>query len=165
MDLDSALEGKPAEGTSATDILRADHREVERLFAQYEDADGDAQSRLVLMRTLCMQLELHDRLEREVFYPAAGRLMPDAVAAAAREHDELMQIVSSLRERNTCDRECDEALSKLRTLVDRHVHEEETELFPGFEKQSPDLCALGEQLVSYKEAATRSTESFEGPAT
>jgi hypothetical protein len=165
MDLDSALEGKPAEGTSATDILRADHREVERLFAQYEDAEGDAQSRLVLMRTLCMQLELHDRLEREVFYPAAGQLVPDAVAVAAREHDEIMQVVSSLRERSTCDRDCDRALANLRTLVDRHVHEEETELFARLEKQGPDLCALGEKLVRHKEAATRSTESFEGPAT
>ena len=165
MDLDSALEGKPAEGASATDILRADHREVERLFTQYEDADGDAQSRLVLMRTLCMQLELHDRVEREVFYPAAVHVMPDAVAAAAQEHDELMQIVNGLRERSTCDRDCDEAIANLRTLVDRHVHVEETELFPRFEKQSADLCALGQQLVSYKETATRSTESFEGPAT
>ena len=165
MDLDSALEGKPAEGASATAILRADHREVERLFSEYENAEGDAQLRLVLMRTLCMQLELHDRLERDVFYPAADHAVPDVVAAAAREHDAIMEIVSSLRERSTCDRDCDQALARLRTLVERHVHEEESDLFPRFESASRDLRALGEALVKHKEALTRSTEEFEGPAT
>ena len=166
MDLDSALENKPAEGALATEVLRADHREVERLFDEYEGAGTDAHARHVVMQALCMQLELHDRLEREVFYPAVRALDEALVDRAAREHEQLMKLVADLRERDRCDTECDALVSRVKSLVEKHVQEEEQTLFPHVEhKDAGWLRELGTQLVKLKEVLTRSTEEFEGPAT
>jgi hemerythrin superfamily protein len=166
MDLDSALENKPAEGAPATEVLRADHREVERLFDEYDRAGTDAHARHAVMQALCMQLELHDRLEREVFYPAIRALDDALVDRAAREHEEVMKLVANLRERDRCDADCDAFVSRVKSLVENHVTEEEQTLFPRVEqKDAASLRELGTRIVKHKEALTRSTEEFAGPAT
>jgi len=166
MDLDSALADKPAEGATATDILRADHDEVDRLFADYARADGEVHARRLALKTLCMQLELHDRLEQSVVYPALREIVPDLADAAIREHAEIRNLIAELRERDDCDADCAATMSRLQTVVERHVREEEDTLFPRIERESDTwLRELGVAIVKCKEALTRSTEEFEGPAT
>ena len=166
MDLDTALTGKPAEGATATEILRADHREVRRLFAEFAHAEGDAHARHVAAQALCMQLELHDALERSVFYAALTGLERELVSAALAEHDEIVAIVGALRELAECDARCAADVERLQALVDAHVDEEEHALFPRVEQHDAAwLRDLGIALVKRKEELTRSTEEFEGPAT
>jgi hypothetical protein len=166
MDLDSALTDKPADGATATDILRADHREVDDLFNEYYSAGGDAHARGVIAQTLCMQLELHDQIEREVFYPAASDVDPDAVEHAESAHETIAAAVERVRVSADASRDTAAAVAELRALVMPHVEEEEQRLFPLLEQRSESwLRELGCALVARKEELTRSTESFEGPAT
>jgi hemerythrin superfamily protein len=166
MDLDSALNDKPAEGASATDILRADHREVRRLFEEFVEDRGEPLVRKVAARSLCLQIELHDAIEREVFYPALRESQRAKVDWFLHEHDEVMRIVLDVRDREEWDDQCDAVMSRLRTLVERHAREEEEELFPLVEAMDAGwLRELGIAIVRQKEALTRSTEEFEGPAT
>jgi hemerythrin superfamily protein len=166
MDLDSALSDKPAEGATATDILRADHREVERLFAEYELAGSEGHARRVAMQTLCIQLELHDALETSVFYPALREIDPQRVGTAEGDHEQVRALLGELRGRDDCDAGCDGVIAQLEALVTAHVRREEHELFPRLEKYSNQwLRGLGLRLVQRKEELTRSTEEFEGPAT
>jgi hemerythrin superfamily protein len=166
MDLDSALTDKPAEGATATDILRADHREVERLFAEYEGAGDEGHARRVAMQALCTQLELHDALETTAFYPALKTMDPKRISSAERDHDRVRALVGELRGRNECDASCDSLVAQLEALVAAHVRREEHELFPRLEEQSEQpLRELGLALVKRKEELARSTEEFEGPAT
>jgi hemerythrin superfamily protein len=168
MDLDSALSDKPAEGATATDILRADHREVEQLFAEIDRAGGEGHARRVAMRTLCIQLELHDALETSVFYPALREMDPQRVGAAERDHDAVRALLEDLRAREdgNGDNDSDSVIEQLRALVTAHVQREENELFPRLERQSNQwLRDLGLMLVKRKEELTGSTEEFEGPAT
>src|SRR5215210_4450704 len=130
MDLDSALSGKPAEGATATDILRADHREVERLFTEYERAGREAHARRVAVQTLCLQLELHDALETSVFYPAVRELDPQRLGTAERDHDRVRTLLRELRECDDRDVGCESLIAELKTLVSAHVQREENELFP-----------------------------------
>ncbi|MEN3355632.1 MAG: hypothetical protein V7640_3790, partial [Betaproteobacteria bacterium] len=117
MDLDSALSDKPAEGAAATDILRADHREVERLFAEYELAGSEGHARRVAMQTLCIQLELHDALETSVFYPALREIDPQRVGSAEGDHEQLRALLGELRGRDDCDAGCDGVIAQLKALV------------------------------------------------
>jgi len=166
MDLDSALTGKPAEGAGATEILRADHREVRRLFAEYERVKHDGHAAAAVAQTLCMQLELHDEVEREVFYPAVREASPEVVDAAMDAHEDIAAAADDLRARADDGEPLDDAFARLRALVERHVRVEEEELFPALETQrAAMLCEIGREIVTRKEALTRSTESFEGPAT
>lgn len=166
MDLDSALAGKPAEGATALDILHADHLEIERLFGEYHSAEHDSQLRRVTLQTLCMQLELHDKLEASSLYPALRKMRPQIVGDAERDHDDIRHRVRELRERNDCSAECDNKLTQLQALVEHHVRDEEDGLFRYLQQQSDQwLRALGTALVRCKEELTRSTAEFEGPAT
>jgi hemerythrin superfamily protein len=166
MDLDAALNGKPSEGASAVEILRADHREVSRLFQEFAEDRGEPLARKVAARSICLQIELHDAIEREVFYPALRESQRAKVDWFLHEHDEVMRIVLDVRDREEWDDPCDAAMLRLATLVERHAREEEDELFPLVEAMDAQwLRELGSAIVSQKEALTRSTEEFEGPAT
>ena len=166
MDLDSALTGKPAEGAGATDILRADHREVRRLFTEFEAARGDAHARAALAQALCMQIELHDALEREVFYPAARECDAQRVRDAEHDHETIAAASERVRMRADGGDALEQAVSELKARIEPHVAREESELFPAVEARGTDwLRKIGEALVCRKEQLTRSTESFEGPAT
>jgi hypothetical protein len=166
MDLDSALTGKPAEGAGATDILRADHAEVMRLFGEYDAARGEYHARIVLSRAICLQLDLHDRLEHEVFYPAVQELEPDRIAEAEREHEAMREAAAAVKHDADAGGNPDEAVGRLKGLVEAHVRSEEGRLFPQVERRpEAELLSLGRRLIETKEKLTGSTRELEGPAT
>jgi hemerythrin superfamily protein len=166
MDLDTALTGKPAEGASATEILSADHREAEQLFADFERAGGDDHTARVAARTLCLALELHDTIEKEVFYPAVLEIDSAAVERAFGAHAEIERAVEELKRRADVNEALGETVARLKGLVTAHVEEEEGRLFPRVEAGAKgSLRELGTALIKRKEELTGSTRSLEGPAT
>ena len=50
-------------------LLKADHREVEDLFAKFKAAKGTAQEK-TLVQQICAELSTHTVIEEEIFYPA-----------------------------------------------------------------------------------------------
>jgi hemerythrin superfamily protein len=166
MDLDTALTGKPAEGATASEILRADHREAEGLFAEFERAADDAQAARVIARTLCLALELHDTIEKEVFYPAVLEIDEATVERAFGAHAEIGRVLDELKRRADADQALGETVARLKSLVTAHVEQEEQRLFPRVEAAGQDaLRDLGAALFKRKEELTGSTRSLEGPAT
>jgi hemerythrin superfamily protein len=166
MDLDTALTGKPAEGAPATEILRADHREAERLFSEFERAADDEQTARVIAQSLCLALELHNTIEKEVFYPAVLDIDSAGVEHAFGRHAEMEDLLDDIKNRADDDAPLDEAVTRLKELVMSHVKEEEQSLFPRVEKDAGgSLRDLGAALIKRKEELTGSTRSLEGPAT
>ena len=165
MDLDSALTGKPADGAGATELLRADHREVSGLFDEYTRARGAGQTRGVIAQTIAMQLELHDAIESEVFYPAIEERASELVESAMEAHADIARLVDALKDEDD-DKQRDDLVTRLKAAVEAHVREEEGALFPRVETIGAEaLRALAQEMVKRKEELTRSTETFEGPAT
>lgn len=66
----------PATAVDAVELLEADHREVEELFAQFEASESDADKRDLAI-AICVALKVHARLEEEIFYPAAFAVLDD----------------------------------------------------------------------------------------
>jgi hemerythrin superfamily protein len=166
MDLDTALTGKPAEGARATDILRADHREARHLFAEYRGAANDVHAAKVIAQTLCMKLELHDTIERDVLYPIAREVDAQWTANAAKAHDAIVTCVERVRAAADTGERLEDAIGQLQARVEEHVADEEKQLFPKLEaERASSLADIGRALIKRKEELTRSTESFEGPAT
>src|SRR6185503_19017025 len=56
----------------ATDLLESQHRLVEKLFDQYENAK-DMSEKTSLFEQIAKNLVGHDAIEREIFYPACER--------------------------------------------------------------------------------------------
>src|SRR5678815_5469325 len=63
----TGAEGEQSRG--ADQLLKADHRSVEKLFRQYEQATEPRQEQ-ELARSICTELVVHSELEESHFYPA-----------------------------------------------------------------------------------------------
>lgn len=75
---------KKKEPTDAIQMLEADHRNVEKLFGEF--LKTDAGRRQQVAQEIFRELEIHGRLEEEVFYPALQRgEEPEAPAAEASD--------------------------------------------------------------------------------
>ena len=107
----------------AIELLRSQHREVERLFAEARrGADlGD----------LFDALALHAMLEEQQFYPATRAARSgDELRAAVEEHLAIKQLVADLLGCEPSDPQFEARLKLLEDEVRQHVAQEEEELFP-----------------------------------
>jgi hemerythrin superfamily protein len=62
----------------ATDLLKKQHRQVEKLFKEVEKTE-DPKQRRKLMEQITADLKMHTQIEEELFYPAVrevGRRRP-----------------------------------------------------------------------------------------
>ena len=80
----------------AVALLKADHRKVEDLFAQFEAANGDGKKK-VLAEKICMELTVHTKLEEDIFYPACeGKVDEDLLKEAYVEHDGAKVLIAEI---------------------------------------------------------------------
>jgi hemerythrin superfamily protein len=126
----------PAEGATVADagdvvdLIESDHREVERLFAELQQAPD---RRPLLLPVLTTLLTAHSRAEESEVYPAAKEEAGEAeeVAHSQEEHEEADQMLAALQQLDPQTPEFDKALQELVDAVSHHVEEEETKVLPG----------------------------------
>jgi len=113
-----------------------------------------------------MQIELHDLVEREIFYPAIEPQAHDAVDSALRAHDDIQQCVQLLRRLPVADAEHDSTMMRLMDLLEYHFKEEEEVLFPLVEsRMGGRLRALGADIIKRREKVVGAVSDLEAPAT
>ncbi|MCK9517718.1 MAG: hemerythrin domain-containing protein [Dehalococcoidia bacterium] len=143
-------------GTDAIKLLKDDHNKVKDLFAEFEKADGRSKKRIA--KETILELEVHAKLEEEIFYPKFLETVKDEMitAEAEEEHhvaetvmDELKQMLQS----SGTDVHFDAKYMVLAENVKHHIQEEEKEMLPKAEKKMGKemLADLGEQMVQRKE--------------
>jgi hemerythrin superfamily protein len=141
--------------TDATILLTRDHREVSRLFKQYEklaDAEADASDRQALAEQICMLLTTHATIEEEIFYPAARQadVEGDLLDEAQVEHASAKDLIAQIRAMTPDEALYDAKVKVLGEYIDHHVQEEENEMFPKCRKSDMDLAGLAQQLSERK---------------
>ncbi|MBC7793701.1 MAG: hemerythrin domain-containing protein [Clostridia bacterium] len=141
--------------TDAIELLKADHRNVERLFTEYEKLVEDEASyneKEGLATTICAELTIHTQVEEEIFYPAARDILDeeDLVDEAVVEHATAKDLIAQLSEMSPDDDLYDAKIKVLSELVEHHVEEEEDEMFPKLKKAKLDTAALGPQMAERK---------------
>jgi len=149
----SARSGMKAQ--DAIKLLKADHDEVEELFAQYEKQKKRDGAKAELIEKICNALTVHAQIEEEIFYPAAREALEnegeELVDEAEVEHGSIKSLVEQLGAMSPDDELCDAKVKVLSEYVKHHVKEEEGELFPKLKKTDLDLEALGTELAERKE--------------
>lgn len=134
-------------------LLRDDHRTVEQLFKQFEEAKGDGRKEK-LARRICLELTIHTRIEEEIFYPACeGAVDEDLLKEGFVEHDAAKLLVAEIEANEGADDAFfDSKVKVLSEEIDHHVEEEEKPggVFAQARKGKLDLDALGEQLAARK---------------
>ena len=135
----------------ATALLRADHKRVSDLFAEYEKTRSPVR-KMALVTKICTELSVHAQVEEEIFYPAVKAALKDKelVPEAIIEQATMKALISQV-EGVTPDGEMFDAKIKvLSEYVKHHVKEEHTEMFPKAKASKLDLVELGARLTDRK---------------
>jgi hemerythrin superfamily protein len=136
----------------AVEMLESQHREVEKLFAAFEEARGEEQREIFLQ--IADKLAVHAAIEEKHFYPAAkAKNTEDMLLEAAEEHLSVKRVISDLLALDEEDETFEAKVMVLKEQVEHHVEEEEDELFPKVEKllDETTLEALEQEMTATQE--------------
>ena len=147
----------------ASDILREDHRKVKELFRLFENTK-DPQEQKAIAHNAILELDIHSRLEEEIFYPAVRRMggREDEVEEMMDEAEEEHHVVELLsRELMGMQPENPDFAAKFTVLsenVKHHIEEEESEMLPQADQLDPQkLEELGAQMQQRKQQLLTAT--------
>ncbi|MEX2546779.1 MAG: hemerythrin domain-containing protein [Chloroflexota bacterium] len=117
----------------AITLLKKDHELVKKLLAEGEETTERAEkTRTELFARLKSELQIHERIEEEVLYPAL-RDNPKSEEIAYEAYEEHHVVDTILEELETTPTDSPEWLAKFTVAkenLEHHIEEEEGELFP-----------------------------------
>ena len=141
----------------AVELIKSDHRTVEKLFREFEEAGDRAyKTKQELVAQIVEELEVHATIEEEIYYPAveakARKDGKELIAEAVEEHHVVKILLGELRSMSSEDEAFDAKVTVLMENVRHHVEEEESELLPQSEKilDGDELTRLGEEMAARK---------------
>lgn len=148
--------------TDAIVMLKNDHKEVRKLFREFQAAGEDATKKKGdLVSKIIELLTVHTYIENEIMYPEVRRLMPDLeddVLESYEEHHVADVLVMELFAMKPDAERFDAKTTVLIENVTHHIEEEEDEWFPkvraGLGRKQ--LAELGERMLEAKAKAPRS---------
>jgi hemerythrin superfamily protein len=115
----------------ATDVLRNAHELFRKLFTEHRGCSPDKKREI--FRTLKRELEIHARIEEELFYPAVVKLRSTEARAIVRtgleEHQILEGLLAEIDQMDVKDQGYDERIAALRESLERHLRDEEDRIF------------------------------------
>ena len=156
---------------NVTGMIRLDHLHALALFRRFKPDTSQARKR-ALMENACLALDIHARLEEEIFYPALRAAGGDTevLDKSKPEHDEMRRIIATIRHMSVSDPHYDRTVWELMRTVLHHVADEESILLPEAERRlAGQLGRLGRQMTKRRiellkphlgEIARTSVQSF-----
>ena len=114
------------EEMDAIALLKADHRKVEDIFAQFEKATSTSKKQSLALQA-CLELKVHTALEEEIFYPAcrAAGVEEDLMDESYVEHDSAKLLINEIEAASAEDDFYDAKVKVLSEAIEHHVEEEE----------------------------------------
>lgn len=146
----------------ALSLLKKDHAKVKGLFKEVEGlGDRAAGARKKLFEQIDQELELHARIEEQIFYPAFKKKAAkdsekkDEVLEAYEEHAIVKHLLGELKAMEPRDETYKPKIQVLMELVQHHVKEEESEMFKMARElfKPNELDVLGQQIAEAKQLA------------
>lgn len=119
--------------TDAIVALKQDHKEVAKLFAEFERKSTSERRKKSIVPDVLSKLAVHTAIEDEIFYPAVRKLVPqlkDDLLESSEEHHVVDVLAAELEK---LDPDHERYLPKFTVLMENvrhHVKEEEQEWFP-----------------------------------
>jgi hemerythrin superfamily protein len=148
--------------TDAIVLLKADHKEIKRVFRQFEQAGEDAvKEKGELVGKMIELLTVHTYLENELIYPEVRRLLPDLeddVLESYEEHHVADVLCMELAGLKPDAERFDAKTTVLIENVTHHIEEEEQDWFPKVREGlgRKQLSDLGERMQEMRPKAPRS---------
>lgn len=149
---DSHRRTKNGSPKDAIALLKADHRQVEEWFSEFEKAK-DGKRKAALAKQICTALKVHTQIEEEIFYPAFLEATEDEDThhEAEVEHNGAKRLIADIESRPSDDY-FDARVTVLSEMIKHHVKEEEQPdgMFAKARKSDMDLAEIGKQLQARK---------------
>jgi ERCC4-related helicase len=134
-------------------LLKADHRQVEEWFEQFESTRSDERKKK-LAGQICQALQVHTQIEAEIFYPAflEATEEEDIHHEAEIEHDSAKKLIAEIEASGPDDDYYNAKMKVLSEMIKHHVKEEEQRdgMFAKARQSDMDLKELGSQLAARK---------------
>ena len=150
------------EFTDAIAMLKADHRDVEQLFAKFESASGDGKKQQIA-ETICTELKIHTSIEEEIFYPAfRGKIEDVDLDEAYVEHDAAKVMINEIMSGGPDEEFYDAKVKVLQEQIEHHVKEEEMReegMFAQCRQSDVDLVALRDEMLPRKQELMEQAET------
>jgi hemerythrin superfamily protein len=146
---------KPSASAKAPDaiaLLRADHKNVSALFAQYEKSRSAGRKKSIVAQ-ICTELTVHTQIEEEIFYPAVKAALKDKelVPEATVEHASVKSLIEQVEGKEPDGEMFDAKIKVMSEFVKHHVKEEQNEMFPKAKKTKLDMNELGARMAARKD--------------
>jgi len=151
----------------ATTLLRYDHAAVGKLLRRLgRTSRRAANTRRSLIDKLATKLDVHGRIEEEIFYPALERepSLQARLEESRHTHAVVQDLVAEVQRLPPGDGRVGARVRQLQAAVLHHAGEEEREMFPVAERSfdPAELERLGQELRQRKQELARGLKSREG---
>ena len=135
-------------GEDALDVLANDHERIAQLFARFDKLASNGPRKASLVERICDEIELHSRIEEEIFYPSVRAAIDDdaLMDEASVEHETAKSMIVQLRALRPGDFHYDAKVSVLCAYIRHHVEQEEREIFPRARRIELNFVALARAL-------------------
>jgi len=149
------------QSTDAIVLLKADHKEIRKAFADFEKAgDGAEKTKQRLVDKMIELLTVHTYIENEVMYPRVRALLPDLeddILESYEEHHVADVLVMELSAMSASDERFTAKTTVLIENVTHHIKEEEDDWFPEVRKGlgRKQLQEIGAEMVKARKTAPR----------
>ncbi|MFP3496245.1 hemerythrin domain-containing protein [Pseudomonas sp. SIMBA_059] len=149
---------------NAIDLLKADHEKVKAILTQLsESTERGVKKRTELLDKLEMEVSIHTQLEEQILYPAfkaaGGKDEAEMYYEAKEEHRTVDSLVlPDLKSTDPTSPEFAGRVKVVKELLEHHIEEEETEMFPKAKKLlgKAELEQLGEEMLVMKSSLKKS---------
>lgn len=151
---------------NATELLIQDHEKLKKLLTEITDTtDRAVKKRTELLAQIEAELHAHTQIEEDIFYPAykkaGGKDEAKSYHEAKEEHRAVESLVlPDLKTTDVGTVEFSGRVKVLKEMLEHHIEEEESEMFPDAEKllSKDQLAELGERMEKQKNELLSATK-------
>ncbi|MBB4820654.1 hemerythrin-like domain-containing protein [Pseudomonas alcaligenes] len=145
---------------NAIELLKQDHVTVKALLERLgSTTERGVKTRTELLRKIEVELLVHTTLEEQIFYPAfkaAGGKDETIMSAEAKEEHRTVDslVLPDLKQTSPSSLEFAGRAKVLKELLEHHIEEEETDMFPKAAKLlgKQKLAELGAEMEALKKS-------------
>ncbi len=147
--------------TDAIVMLKDDHKQIKKLFRDFEKAgDSATKAKGRIVKQILELLTVHTYLENEIMYPEVRRLLPDLeddVLESYEEHHVADVLCLELSALSPDAERFDAKTTVLIESVTHHIDEEEQDWFPQVRAglSRTQLREMGARMIEARKTAPR----------
>jgi iron-sulfur cluster repair protein YtfE (RIC family) len=144
----------------ALQLLTKDHDHVKKMLEELDDTTERAiKTREQTFAKLQSELEVHEAIEEEIFYPALKEHSKtrDIALEGYEEHHVVDTVIAEMGDVPVSDETWTAKFAVMKENLEHHIEEEEQDMFPKARKvfDQQELDQLGERMATRKEALLR----------